>query len=83
MPPETPIPSETPAPSPAASPGCDEIDQLFARMFAGLTDAALANAGVDRDAFLAAMAGDRATARRYLASLGTCRSSSARVARRA
>jgi hypothetical protein len=53
-----------------SSPGCDPADQLFASMFTGLTDAALANSGIDREAFLAAMAGDRETLKRYLEALG-------------
>lgn len=65
------VPYETATPAPAApSLGCDPAEQLFAAMFVGLTDAALANAGIDREAFLAALAGDRGTLKRYLDALG-------------
>lgn len=65
------LPPETTAPSPTApSPGCDPVDQLFVGMFTALTDVTLANAGVDHGAFLAAVAGDWATAKRYLETLG-------------
>jgi hypothetical protein len=64
------VPLEPSAPPPVASPGCDEVDRLFIQMFAGLSDAALSNAGIDRDAFNAAMNGDRATFKRYLEALG-------------
>lgn len=53
-----------------ASAGCDQVDQLFVGMFAALTDAALANAGIDRSAFNAALEGDRETLRRYLDEVG-------------
>lgn len=65
------MPLETPSPSPAAaSPGCDPVDQLFVEMFVGLTDAALSNAGVDRQEFLGALADDREALKRYLDVLG-------------
>jgi hypothetical protein len=62
--------------APEASPAaiaalrCDPADQLFARMFNGLTEAAITNAGIQRSDVLNAMAADRATLKRYLESLG-------------
>jgi hypothetical protein len=50
--------------------GCHPVDQLFARMFSGLTDAAMLNAGIDRQDVLNATAADRATLKRYLGTLG-------------
>ena len=50
--------------------GCDPVDQLMARMFRGLTDAAITNAGIDRQDVLDAVAADRATLKRYLETLG-------------
>jgi hypothetical protein len=49
---------------------CDPVDQLFARMFNGLTQAAMTNAGIDRQDILDATAVDRATLKRYLEALG-------------
>ena len=50
--------------------GCDPTEERFAEVLAGLTDAALANAGIDRDAFENALADDRAAAERYLEAIG-------------
>jgi hypothetical protein len=43
---------------------------MLAGMFAGLSDAALSNAGIDRQKFLAALAGNRALLKDYLQALG-------------
>jgi hypothetical protein len=61
-----------PEASPAAEAGlpCDPETQLFARMFNGLTQAAITNAGIQRGDVLDAVAADRATLKRYLESLG-------------
>jgi hypothetical protein len=60
----------TPSRPAVAALGCDPVDQLFARMFSGLTDAVIANAGIDRQEMLNATAADRATLKRYLETLG-------------
>jgi hypothetical protein len=69
-PPAAATPSVTPATPTATPSACDPTEQLFASMFIGLTNAALSNAGIDRDAFDAAGAADRATLKRYLEQLG-------------
>lgn len=60
----------TPSRPAIAALGCDPADQLFARMFSGLTGAAITNAGIDRQDVLDAMTADRATLKRYLETLG-------------
>jgi hypothetical protein len=59
----------TSSPSATQSPSCDPVDQLFANMFVGLSEAALSNAGITRERFLAALANDRATLKKYLKAL--------------
>jgi hypothetical protein len=63
-------PLVTPSRPAIAALGCDPADQLFARMLSGLTDAVIANAGIDRQEMLNATAADRATLKRYLETLG-------------
>lgn len=70
VPAPTAIVRATPLETVGESPGCDPEAQIFADMFAGLTEAALANAGIDREAFMQALADDRDTLRGYLEALG-------------
>jgi hypothetical protein len=46
------------------------MDQVFAAMFIGLSEAALSNAGIKPEQFFAALAGDRETLKTYFAALG-------------
>jgi len=57
-------------PSAAPSQACDPIDQVFAAMFIGLSEAALSNAGIKPEEFFAALAGDREKLKTYFAALG-------------
>jgi hypothetical protein len=71
--PEATITPAVPTNSPSVaieSPGCDPIDQLFAGMFVGLSQAALSNAGIQPKEFFAALATDRETLTKYLKALG-------------
>jgi hypothetical protein len=49
---------------------CDPINQIFAGMFVGLSEAALSNAGIQPTEFFAALATDRVTLKKYLKALG-------------
>lgn len=57
--------------SPVAVPsrGCDPMDEAFAAMFVGLGEAALSNAEVAPEEFLAALASNREALKRYVAVL--------------
>jgi hypothetical protein len=61
---------ETSSPSEAPSPSCDPVDELFANMFAGLSEAALSNASIAPEEFIAALANDRQAVKRYFEALG-------------
>jgi hypothetical protein len=67
-------PIEAQAPTPAATPAdansCDPVAPQFARMFAALADAALANADKSQGDLREAIAADRVTLERYLALVG-------------
>jgi hypothetical protein len=52
------------------TPRCDPINQMFAGMFIGLSEAALSNAGIQPSEFFAALATDRVTLKKYLKALG-------------
>jgi hypothetical protein len=60
----------TPSRPAVAALGCDPVDQLFARMFSGLSSAVITNAGIDHQDVLKAITADRATLKRYLETLG-------------
>lgn len=60
----------TPSPSLVAATGCDGTEELFARMFVGLTQAVLTESGKTPEEFAAAVAADREILRRYFEVLG-------------
>jgi hypothetical protein len=60
----------TSSPSGAETVGCDPIDEVFANLFVGLSEAALSNARIAPEEFFAALAGDRKALKRYLEVLG-------------
>jgi hypothetical protein len=51
------------------STACGAVDRLFVAMFASLSAAALSNAGIDREDFLAALSSDREALKQYLVRL--------------
>lgn len=66
----TPTPTIATSPSAVPSQECDPLDQAFAAMFVGLSEAALSNAGIQPEEFLAALSSDRETLKTYLGALG-------------
>ena len=70
---DSPLPSATIAPTSVPSlpsPTCDPIEERFASMFVGLSQAALENAGITPGEFFTALAGNRETLRSYFEALG-------------
>lgn len=66
----TPTIVTSPEPRAIVSPGCDPAEAMFASMFVGLSEAALANAGIEPEEFFAALATNRETLKKYLEALG-------------
>ncbi len=72
---ESPEPTLTPtmaptSPSPMPAQRCEPLDEVFANMFVGLSEAALSNAEIAPEEFFTALAGNRETLELYLEALG-------------